>query len=129
MRFMMIVKANKAYEAGEPPNPKLMAAVAKLGEEQMKKGTLLMTGGLAPSSQGARVYVSGGTLDVKDGPFSETKELVGGFAIMQAESLAEAIEHGRRFMSLHREVMGPSYEGQLEIRPLVGPDDPCSSIG
>jgi hypothetical protein len=73
MRFMMIVKANKAYEAGEPPNPKLMAAVAKLGEEQMKKGVLLMTGGLAPSSQGARVYVSGGTLEVKDGPFTRPR--------------------------------------------------------
>jgi len=129
MRFMMIVKANKSYEAGEPPNPALMAAVAKLGEEQMRNGTLLMTGGLAPSSRSARIYLSGGTLDVKDGPFSETKELVGGFAIMQAESLTEAIEHGRRFMSLHREVMGPSYEGQLEIRPLVGPDDPCGQPG
>jgi hypothetical protein len=125
MRFMMIVKANADYEAGKPPNPELMAAVARLGEEQMKKGVLLMTGGLLPSSAGARVYVSGDSLEVKDGPFSETKELVGGFAIMQCRSRAEAIEHGRAFMQLHRRVMGPTYEGQLEIRQLVGPEDLC----
>lgn len=126
MRFMMIVKANKDYEAGKPPSPALMAAVAKLGEENMKKGKLLMTGGLLPSSAGARVYAEGDTLTVKDGPFSETKELVGGFAIMEAASLAEAIEQGKIFMKLHMDVMGPTYQGQLEIRPLAGPGDDCA---
>lgn len=125
MRFMMIVKASPDYEAGKPPNPELMAAVARLGEAQMKQGVLLMTGGLLPSSAGARVYASGDSLEVKDGPFSETKELIGGFAIMQCRSRAEAIEHGRAFMQLHRRVMGPTYEGQLEIRQLVGPEDLC----
>lgn len=129
MRFMMIVKANADYEAGKPPNPELMAEVARLGEEQMKKGVLLMTGGLHPSSSGARVYVSGDTLSVKDGPFSETKELVGGFAIMQCKSREEAIEHGKMFMQLHRRVMGPSYEGQLEIRQLADMHEDCGPTG
>ena len=126
MRYLMMVKGDDDYEAGKPPSPELMAEVAKLGEEQMRKGVLLMTGGLLPSSAGARVYVDGDSLTVKDGPFSETKELVGGFAIMQCGSRAEAIEHGRAFMQLHRRVMGPTYQGQLEIRQLVGPDDPCA---
>lgn len=126
MRFMMIVKANADYEAGKPPNPELMAEVARLGEEQMRKGVLLMSGGLYPSSAGARIEVSGDSLTVKDGPFSETKELVGGFAIMQCKSRAEAIEHGKMFMQLHRRVMGPSYEGQLEIRQMADMSDDCA---
>jgi len=125
MRFMMIVKANKDYEAGKPPSPALMTEVARHSQEQMKKGTLLMSGGLFPSSEGARIYLSGGELTVKDGPFSETKELVGGFAICQASSKEEAIEQGKAFMRLHAKTLGPSYEGQLEIRQLAGPDDPC----
>jgi len=125
MRFMMIVKANADYEAGKPPNPELMAVVARHGEEQMKKGVLLMSGGLYPSSAGARIHVSDDTLNVTDGPFSETKELIGGFAIMQCSSRAEAIEHGRVFMQLHRKVMGPTYKGQLEIRQMVEPGDDC----
>lgn len=128
MRFMMIVKANADYEAGKPPNPALMAEVARLGEEQMRKGVLLMTGGLHPSSGGARIYVSGDNLSVKDGPFSETKELVGGFAIMQCKSREEAIEQGKMFMQLHRRVMGPSYEGQLEIRQMADMNDDCGPM-
>lgn len=125
MRFMMLVKANPDYEAGKPPSPELMAEVARLGEEQMKKGNLLMTGGLHPSSAGARIYVSGETLTVKDGPFSETKELVGGFAIMQCRSREEAIEQGKVFMQLHARVLGPTYEGQLEIRQLAEMGEDC----
>src|SRR5688500_18463590 len=129
MRFMMIVKANADYEAGKPPNQELMAEVARRGEEQMKKGVLLMTGGLLPSSEGARVYVASDSLTVKDGPFSETKELIGGFAIVQCKSKAEAIEHGKMFMQLHRRVLGPTYEGQLEIRQLVEPGQDCGPVG
>lgn len=123
MRFLMLVKANKAYEAGEPPDPKLMTAMGKLIEETMRSGKLLMTAGLTPTSDAYRIYAANQTLTVKDGPFSETKELVGGFAIMQLDSHEEAIEQGKRFMSLHLEALGPSYEGQLEIRRMVGPED------
>ena len=119
MRFLMMVKADKDFEAGRPPNPALMAAIGGLSEEMGRAGVLLETGGLLPSSAGAKVKVAGGKLSVTDGPFTESKELVGGYAIIQAASKAEAIAHGRRFMSLHAEVLGPSYEGELEIRQLA----------
>jgi hypothetical protein len=123
MRFMMLVKANKYSEEGVPPDPRLMQAVGKLAEQEMRNGRLLMTGGLGPSSQGARIYAANDTLTVKDGPFVETKELVGGFAIMQFESREEAVEQGKRFMRLHLDTLGPGYEGQLEIRQIVGAED------
>jgi hypothetical protein len=119
MRFLMMVKADKDFEAGRPPNPALMAAIGSLSEEMGRAGVLLETGGLLPSSAGAKVKVAGGKLSVTDGPFTESKELVGGYAIIRAASKAEAIAHGRRFMSLHAEVLGPSYEGELEIRQLA----------
>ncbi len=118
MRFMMIVKADANYEAGAPPNPELMAAVGKLSEEMIKAGVLLDMGGLLPSSTGARVNVKQGKLTVTDGPFSEAKELIGGYAILQCKSKDEAIERARRFMQLHADVLGPSYDGELEIRQM-----------
>jgi hypothetical protein len=118
MRFMMIVKADKNYEAGTPPKPELMAAIGKLSEEMIKAGVLLDMGGLLPSSKGARINVKQGKLIVTDGPFSEAKELIGGYAILQVKSKDEAIERGRRFMQLHADVIGPSYEGELEIRQM-----------
>src|SRR5512134_424393 len=77
MRFMMIVKADGSYEAGRAPDPALLAAVGKLSEEMTKAGVLVQSGGLLPSSKGARVRVSGGKMTVTDGPFAETKELIG----------------------------------------------------
>lgn len=118
MRFMMIVKADKDYEAGAPPKPELMAAIGKLSEEMVKAGVLLDMGGLLPSSKGARINVAQGKLTVTDGPFSEAKELIGGYAILQVKSREEAIERGRRFMQLHADVLGPSYDGELEIRQM-----------
>lgn len=123
MRFMTLVKADKAYEAGAPPSNELMAAIGKLSEEMMKAGVLLETGGLLPSSKGARVRVAGGKLTVTDGPFAEAKELVGGYAILQAKSKEEAIELAKRFMGVHGEVLGPSYEGECEVRQLFDPPD------
>jgi len=122
MRYMMIVKADSNYEAGLPPKPELMAAIGKLSEEMIKAGVLLDMGGLLPSSKGARINATKGKLTVTDGPFSEAKELIGGYAILQVKSKEEAIERGRRFMQLHADVLGPSYEGELEIRQM--PDAP-----
>ncbi len=118
MRFMMIVKADKNYEAGSPPPPELLAAIGKLSEEMVKAGVILDMGGLLPSSKGARINVKKGKLTVTDGPFSEAKELIGGYAILQVKSREEAIERGRRFMQIHADVLGPSYDGELEIRQL-----------
>ena len=125
MRFMMLVKATRDSEAGAAPNPQLMAAVTKLAEEATARGALITAGGLQPSSQGVRICVAGGKTSVVDGPFAETKELVGGFAIFELESKEAAVESGRKFMQIHADILGPSYQGELEIRPMF---DPPSSI-
>ena len=126
MRFMVMVKANKDYEAGLPPKPELLAAIGKLSQDMVKAGVLLDTGGLLPSSRGARVRASGGKLSVTDGPFTETKELVGGYAIVQAQSRDEAVELGKQFMDVHVTVLGSSYDGECEIRQLFDAGD-CAS--
>ena len=118
MRFMMLVKATKDSEAGLPPNPELMAAIGKLAEEATKRGQMVDAGGLLPTSQAARVRVAKGKTSVTDGPFAETKELVGGYAVFDLKSKEEAVEMGRRFMQIHADILGPSYEGELEIRPM-----------
>ncbi len=118
MRFMMFVKATKESEAGLPPDPALMEAVEKARQEAVERGEMIDTGGLAPSSMGARIRVAGGRVSVTDGPFAEAKEVIGGYAIMELPSREAAIEAGRRFMELHRDILGPGYEGELEIRQL-----------
>jgi len=125
MRFMMMVKGDKDYEAGVPPKPELLAAIGKLTADMVKAGVVLETGGLLPSASGARVRASGGTLFVTDGPFAETKELVGGYAIVQAKSRAEAIALGKQFMEVHTRVLGPSYDGECEVRQMFDAAD-CS---
>jgi hypothetical protein len=116
---MMMVKADRSYEAGVPPSPKLIAAIGKLSQEMTQAGVLLDTGGLLPSATGARVRVERGRVTVTDGPFTESKELIGGYGILRAGSREEAIELGKAFMAVHADVLGPSYEGELEIRQLA----------
>jgi hypothetical protein len=79
---------------------------------------MLETGGLMPSSQGARIRLSRGKLSVTDGPFTEAKEIIGGYAIIEFKSKQEAIESGKKFLELHTEILGPSYEAELEIRQM-----------
>jgi len=121
MRFMAMVKACKDYEAGQAPNPALDAAIMKLAEESFRSGVMVEMGGLLPTAMGARVRVSGGKLTVVDGPFAEIKELIGGYAILQVKSKEEAIEHTRRFMQLHVDVLGKEYEGECELRQMFEP--------
>ena len=114
----MLVKATKDSEACAPPNPELMAAIAKLAEEATARGVMVTAGGLLPSSEGVRVRVSGGKTFITDGPFAETRELVGGFAIFNLESREEAVKMATDFMQLHADILGPTYEGELEVRPM-----------
>jgi len=114
MRFMIMVKSTE--NAGPPPEP-LMAAIAKLGEEAMRAGVMVETGGLLPSAMGARVRLSAGKLIVSDGPFAESKELIGGYAVYDVKSKKEAIEWASRFMQLHKEHW-PRWEGESEIRQM-----------
>ena len=123
MKFMSIVYASRESEKGEMPDPRLMAAINQLGEEMLKNGTMLDTGGLAPSAAGRKVKVSGGKVSITDGPFTESKEIVGGYAVLIANSIEEAEEMTRRFWQLHIDIMGKSFEGAGEIRQLFTHED------
>lgn len=119
MKFMMLVK--HAENSGPPPKA-LMDAIAKLAEEAVKAGRMIGSGGLAPTSQSVRVRLAGGKLTVIDGPFTETKEAVGGYAQFEYKSKAEAIEATKKFMELHK-THWPGWEGETEIRQMLGPED------
>jgi hypothetical protein len=119
MKFMMIVK--HAEKQGPPPK-QLMDAIAKLAEESAKAGTMLGNGGLGPSALGARVRVSGGQVTVTDGPFTEAKEVIGGYAQFELKSKEEAVESAVRFMELHKKHW-PGWEGETEVRQMCGPED------
>jgi hypothetical protein len=123
MRFMMMVKAGEHCEGAQPPNPELLEAIEKLTVEQKRAGVVLDTGGLYPSAAGALVRVGGGKLTVTDGPFTEAKELIGGYAIIQAGSMDEAKAIGTQFMQLHADILGPSWHGELEIRRMFDTAD------
>lgn len=118
MQFMLLIKASREYEAGVPPSVELMAGMAKLTEEGRKAGVLLASGGLAPSSKSMRVHYANGKRSVTDGPFAETKELIGGYAIVQAATAAEAVELANRVVDVH--VNAGVAEIVIEVRPLFG---------
>jgi hypothetical protein len=111
MRFLSIYKA---VERSAPPMPEEMAAMGKLVEEGRKAGWLLSTEGCLPTALGARVRRSEGKVTVTDGPFTESKEAIGGFAILQANSKEEAIELAKTFL-------GHVGEGECELRQLYEP--------
>ncbi len=125
MRFMTLVKSAENYG---PPPKELIEAITRLGEEGTRAGFLLQTGGLLPTAMGARVRLSGGKLSVTDGPFTESKELIGGFAIFEVKSRDEAVEQTVRFMELHRRHW-PAWEGETEIRPMFDGMDPQPGCG
>jgi hypothetical protein len=112
MRFMMIVKS--AERSGPPPKG-LMDAVAKLAEEATKAGEMIESGGLASTATGARVRLSGGKVTVTDGPFTEAKEVFGGYAVFELKSKKEAVERAVGFMELHKQLW-PEWEGETEVR-------------
>ena len=119
MRYMMIVKA--AENQGPPPKA-LMDAIDKLSEDASKAGTMLGGGGLGPTGLGARVRLSGGKVTVTDGPFTEAKEVVGGYAQFELKSKKEAVDAAVRFMELHKQHW-PGWEGETEVRQMFGPED------
>lgn len=124
MRFMMLVKASKESEAGALPDGKILAEMGRYNEELVKAGVLLAGEGLHPSSKGARVRYAGSKRTVLDGPFSETKELLAGFWIIQVRSREEALEWARRI---------PFQEGEVELRPIFetadfAPVDPTGEL-
>lgn len=118
MRFMIIGKATKESEANILPTPEAIAEMQKYNEELVKAGILLAAEGLSASSKGARVKFSGDKRTVIDGPFAETKELIAGFTIIQAKSLAEAIEWVKRAPNL-----SSNGEAEVEIRKVMDIED------
>jgi hypothetical protein len=122
MKFMMIVKHS---EKQGPPPKALMDAIAKLAEESVKDGTMIGNGGLTSTAQGARVRISGGKISVLDGPFTEAKEIVGGYAQFELKSKEEAVQSAVRFMELHKQYW-PGWEGETEVRQMFEPGElPC----
>jgi hypothetical protein len=119
MRFMILVKATKDSEAGVKPTEDLFAAMADYHEQLVKAGVLLDASGLQPSSKGWRVKYSGGKRAVIDGPFTEAKELIAGYTIIQVKSREEAMEWSRRFPN-------PSIDGrdcEIEVRQMFELED------
>jgi hypothetical protein len=119
MRFMMLVKSRE--NSGFPPK-ELMEAIGQLSEKAAKAGTLLQSGGLAPTAQSTRVRLSGRQIQVVDGPFTEAKEVIGGYAQFELPSKEEALRGALEFMELHRKYW-PEWEGETEIRQIFGPED------
>jgi hypothetical protein len=119
MRFMMMVKS--AENKGAPPKG-FMEEMEKLGEEAVKAGTMVVSGGLAATAASTRVRLSKGQIAAIDGPFTEAKEVVGGFAILEFQSKKEALESAKHFMELHKKHW-PGWEGETEVRQVLGPED------
>jgi hypothetical protein len=118
MRFMVMVKATPNSEAGILPDEKLLAEMGKYNEELVKAGVMLAGEGLQPSSKGARVKFSGDKRTVVDGPFTETKELIAGFWLIQVKSKEEAIEWVKRCPAPM-----PGEESEIEIRQVFEAED------
>ncbi|HEX4705581.1 MAG TPA: YciI family protein [Pseudonocardiaceae bacterium] len=119
MRYFSLLTATNTPDG--PPPGALMAAIAALGEDANSAGVLLDTAGLAPSAKGARIELSGGTIGVIDGPFTEAKELIS-YAIYQVASKEEAVEWATRFMDLHLRHW-PGWEGNTVVLKVFGPED------
>ncbi|HET9818491.1 MAG TPA: YciI family protein [Rhodanobacteraceae bacterium] len=115
MRFLSMVRINE--KSGLKPDERLMADIGKLCKELRDAGVLLDTAGLLPTSEGVRVRQDRGRLSVVDGPFTEGKEVVGGYAILEAQSKQEAVELAKRFVKTH----GDAWTVECEVRQLMEP--------
>jgi len=116
MRFLSMIRVDE--KTGQKPSERLMQEMGKLLEEMTANGSLLSTVGLRPTAEGVRVRSNRGKLSVTDGPFTETKEVIGGYAILEAPSMKEALEITRRFLAIH----GEEWNLECEVRALDGPE-------
>ncbi|HSY25025.1 MAG TPA: YciI family protein [Polyangiaceae bacterium] len=119
MKFLTFIRHSESFR-NSPPPAALMEAMGAFVQRSLKEGTLVETGGLLPSKDGVRVRLSGGELSVTDGPFTESKEVIGGWAILQVRSKAEAVRVATEFMELHRRHW-PEFEGESEVRAMFDP--------
>lgn len=119
MKYLTFIRHSESFRETPPPS-ELMEAMGRFIEKSTKDGTLVDTGGLLPSKDGARIRLAKGKITVTDGPFAETKEVIGGWAILQAKSHAEAIRIATEFMELHQKYW-PGFEGESEVRAMFEP--------
>lgn len=115
MRFLSMIRIQ---ETGRMPSEQLTANMGRLIEQMTREGTLVDTAGLRPSAEGVRLRLCQGRLSTTDGPFTESKEVIGGYAILNAESMVQAIELTKRFLALH----GNEWDLECEVRQMEGPD-------
>ena len=116
MRFLSMIRLDE--KTGQAPSEQLMADMGRLIEEWTKAGILVRTAGLKPTAEGVRVRSRHGKMSTVDGPFTEAKEVIGGFAILEATSKAHAVELTKRFLEIH----GDAWDLVCEVRPLDGPE-------
>ncbi|WP_328468536.1 YciI family protein [Streptomyces sp. NBC_00448] len=117
MRYMMLVKVDPSKAPAAGPSAEMMTEMGKLIDEMAKAGVLLDTGGLRPVEESTVLHLSGGKQTVLDGPFTEAKEIIGGYCIVQVKSREEALEWASRFLSVHDD----EWELSSEIRQIVEP--------
>ncbi|HJR73353.1 MAG TPA: YciI family protein [Luteimonas sp.] len=115
MRFLSMIRVQ---ETGQAPSERLINDMGKLMQEMTEAGTLLETAGLRPTSEGKRVRLRSGKISTIDGPFTESKEVIGGYAILKAASMAEALKLTERFLEVH----GDEWELDCEVRQIEEPD-------
>lgn len=114
MKFLSMIRIQE--DTGQKPSERLMTEMGKLMDEMFAEGSLIRTAGLRPTSEGVRVRSNHGKLSRTDGPFTETKEVIGGYAIFEADSMDAAVELTKRFLAVH----GDEWNLECEIRPLDG---------
>jgi len=121
MRYLSMVWIDETRD--QKPSEQLMHDMGKLIEDWTRKGTLISTAGLRPTAEGARVRLRKGELSTTDGPFTESKEVIGGYAILEAASLKDAVELTRRFLAIH----GNEWDIECEVRQIDGPEFGCKA--
>ena len=122
MRYMFIVSGSESLAESGPPPAALVEAIGTLCEEAIKEGRMVSFGGLKPTSTGARMRIANGKIVTTDGPFTESKEVIGGFSIYNFASKEEALAELRKFMELHH-THWPTWEGQVELREMYEEED------
>ncbi len=119
MKYLTFIRHPESIRQSPPP-PGFMDAMGQFVQKSRASGALVDTGGLLPSKDGVRLRLADGKLTVTDGPFAETKEIIGGWAILKADTKEEVVRIATEFMELHRKFW-PGFEGESEVRPMFDP--------
>jgi len=119
VKYLTFIRHPESFREAGPPQA-LMEAMGRFVQKSLQDGSLVDTGGLLPSKEGFRIRLTKGVISMTDGPFIETKEVIGGWAILETDSRSEAVRIAQEFMELHR-VHWPEFEGEAEVRPMFDP--------